>query len=410
MEPARVDGVSMAIRLNAIKFNHDPNSLDADAINLRRNGSEFIAVPEWQAGISLNPEDSPAAYAVEETAGNTITIQASMNWTGSTPATVEIRALDLEIDPLGPSGCIGLLARILSWILGPLIGNVLGVVSARSVTFSASGVSAYETFELDKTRLHASGVGVHMTSWRWQYREAGGPWTDFDVSRHRIYVLLREPTAPWEQQPYASTNLQLVWSDVLDKACNWAASTADPVAAATAVTTSVFELGNSVITYDCPGGGATQYALPNFDCTAFLERMAGGPGNGQYVNCTDCATIVSSFANAIGCDLWQSRMGWGFDLNPLLAIGSNTWQTACGWGGFSYHEVPWTDGCTEVDEVYDACLQVDDDADPTSPPHTPLQPANIVFGTPGSGGYRDKLSPGGNCDPLPASRVRRTVF
>jgi hypothetical protein len=58
---------------------------------------------------------------------------------------------------------------------------------------------------------------------------------------------------------------------------------------------------------------------------------------GIYVNCSDCATFVSTFANVLGCNLWQSRMGFGFDLNKLLGIGSNVWQTCCGWVSFNYH-------------------------------------------------------------------------
>jgi hypothetical protein len=126
---------------------------------------------------------------------------------------------------------------------------------------------------------------------------------------------------------------------------------------------------------------------------------------------------VSTFANVLGCDLWQSRMkpqtGWTFDLNELLAIGSNVWQTACGWGDFTYHEVAWKGGCTANDPVWDACLQVDGDADPTSAPHTPLQPVNLRFGTPGSLEYLDRLvKPASrpNCVPQPATtRTRRSI-
>lgn len=400
----------MSLYLESIKFNHDPTSAGTDALNIRKNASQMIEVPEWRAGISVNPEDSRAAYAKKETTGQTLTIQARFQWAGSGAKTVDIRALDPTVDPPGPSGCIGFLVRLIRAIIRALFGNVLGEVKSRTVTIPGTGLSAYETFELIHTRLDKVGVGIRTTTWRWQYRTKGGPWTDFETSRHRIYVLLETPKDPWQQTPYGASNTQLPWTDVLDRACNWAFLATDREAAAAAITKQVYDLGNSVVTYDCPGGGATHYAYPNFDCTAFLERIGGGSGNGQYVNCTDCATFVSTFANALGCDLWQSRMGWGFDLNPLLAIGSAIWQTACNWGGFSYHEVPWKDGCTASDAVYDACLQVDGDADPTSPPHSALLPTNMIFGAPGSGGYRDKLSPSGNCDPQPASRQRRSMF
>lgn len=400
----------MSVRLNAIKLNHDPGSVQNNAINLRKNASTFVDVPEWQAGISINPEDSPAAYVKKENAGQTLTIQARFQWNSLEAERVEIRALDAAVDRPGPGGCAGVLIRLIRGIIRALFGNVLGEVRARSVQFQGPGISDWETFELQHSRLDQSGVGIRTTTWRWQYRSSGGSWQDFDTSRHRIYVLLETPTDPWQQSPYSASNVQLPWTDVLDRACTWAIMATDRDAAAAQITDRVHDLGNSVITYDCPGGGATHYALPDFDCTAFLERLAGGPGRGQYVNCSDCATIVSTFSNAVGCDLWQSRMGWGFELNPLLAIGSSTWQTACGWGGFSYHEVAWKGACTATEEVFDACLKVDGDADPTSPPHVPLLPTNMLFGTSGSGDYRDRLSPAGTCDPQTSARRRRSVF
>jgi hypothetical protein len=178
------------------------------------------------------------------------------------------------------------------------------------------------------------------------------------------------------------------------------------------VTRSVYGLGPSLITYDCPGGGSSHYSLGNFDCTAFIDRLRGGIGNGVYVNCSDCATIVSTFANALGCDLWQSRMGWGFALNELLGIGSTVWQTACGWPSFNYHEVAWEGACTAQTDVYDACLQVDGDSDPTSPPHVPLQPEDLRFGNPGDLLYRDRLATVAgrpNCQPQPGTRTRRPI-
>ncbi|MFN2169236.1 MAG: hypothetical protein ACK2U9_23625, partial [Anaerolineae bacterium] len=173
-----------------------------------------------------------------------------------------------------------------------------------------------------------------------------------------------------------------------------------------------------LIGYDCPGGGLTHYTslfAPNtFDCTAFLDRLRGGFGRGYYVNCVDCATIVSTFANSLGCDLWQSAM-FGerpFGLNPVLAVGSNVWQTPCGWGSFPYHEVAWKGACTAGDEVFDACLQINGGSSIVSP--VPLLPAGIRFGEIGDGLYRDRLAtPAGrvNCAPQPQfTRRRRPIW
>jgi hypothetical protein len=410
----------MGVVLDAIKFNHDPNSATADALNIRRNATQPVTVPEWRNGVTVNPEDSPAAYAQNATRGRTLTIQAQFHRTDRELTTVSIRAIDADASPPDRGGCLGWLLYLIWLIIRALAGNVLGDVRARTVTFPASGQTGFETFKLTGVRLWKVGVGVRTTNWRWQYRTgSSGVWTDFASTSHRIYVLLDVPTSPWQQAPHQPGNVQLPWTDVLDYACAWASGAMTADDAACKVTAAVFNLGPGTVRYDCPGGGSTHYASPGFDSTAFLERLRGGPGNGAYVNCTDCATIVSTFANAVGADLWQSRMGWGFALNPIHAIGSPLWEPAClssgyGWtGSFSYHEVAWKGACGATDELFDGCLQVDGDADPTTPPHTPLLPVNLRFGNPGDGDYRDRLAtPAGraSCNPQPGTRTRRTLF
>ena len=424
------DGHDPSLQLLAIKFNHDPGSASNDALNIRKNASAWVNVPEWQQGISVNPEDSPAAYAIAPTRGQAITIQASFSAAPHLSA-VEIRAVDNLVYPPGPGGCLGAIIALLRAIIRALFGNVLGEAQARSVPF-ANGLSGFVSFNLIYVTLSQSAVGAHTTEWRWQYRlHHNSQWKDLQVTRHRIYVVLDVPTAPWQQSPYNSGNTQLPWTQVLDHSCSWAlgATTADGAAAQ--ITRGINNLGPAVITYDCPGGGSSNYSWSNynwgtdtfisgdFNCTAFLDRLAGGNGNGWYVNCSDCATFVSSFANVLGCDLWQSRMGIGFfHLNDILGIGSNIWQPPCqgidGWsGGFGYHEVAWEGGCTADDDVFDACLQVDGDSDPTDhTSHTPLLPTDLRFGNPGDMEYRDRLTVPAdrlNCSPRPTTRGRRTV-
>lgn len=367
------------IAIEAIKFNHDSNSAASDALNIRKNASQFISVPEWRRFVSVNPEDSRAAYAVAPTKGKTLTIAVSLSSTDPALTFIEVR--------------------------------VRKHVKARPVSF-INGQTGFVFFELIDPLKHAN-IGVRDVEWHWEFRR--GPhrqWRHFTITRHRIYTVLDVPTGPWNQGPYNAANTQLPWTDVLDYACHWADGATSTDMAAALVTQSVYALGPSVITYDCPGGGSSHYSAGNFACTAFLDRLHGGLGNGIYVNCSDCATIVSTFANLLGCDLWQSRMGWGFALNQMLGIGSNVWQTCCGWSGFSYHEVAWEDACTANDDVFDACLQVDGDSDPTAAPHVALLPQDLRFGNPGNLLYRDRLAtPAGRatCNPQPGTRTRRVV-
>jgi hypothetical protein len=408
----------MPPRLEAVKLNHDPNSATHDALNIRRNNGAVVALPEWQRGVSTKPEDSPAAYSIADTRNQTLTIQARFTCTEHGRKRFEVRAVDPTVDPPLPKGCPrGCLPlwKILAALIRNLFGNVLGDVKAKQVTCD-HGQTAWETFVLDNPRLWSVGVGVHTTTWRWQYRaKPSDPWVDFDTSTHRVFVVLELPKDPWKQLPFDTANTQLPWIDVLDYACRWAAGRSDRDSAAAAVTSAVNGLGPALIEYDCPGGGGTHYGWGAFDCTAFLDRLSGGAGNGRYVNCTDCATFVSTFANILGCDLWQSQMGWDFGLNPIQAIGAGAWYPGCpGWllPGFTYHEVAWKGACLEGDRLFDACLDVDGDADPTAAPHSALLPTNVIFGMPGSGHYRDRLAtPGGRpaCAPQPSTRRRRSV-
>jgi hypothetical protein len=388
----------MPVWIEAVLFNHDQAAATHDALNLRRNASEEVRLPEWQEGICVRPEDSPAAYSIADTRGNKITIEASFRSSNPNPHKLEIRAVDDLDDPDVPAEC----------------RNVLGQVQAKKIAFTG-GQSGFQQLTLHHVKLRDWGVGVRETTWHWQVRDdPDDDWEHFATTRHRIYSILATPTAPWQQAPFNSANNQILWTDVLDHACWWAFGTKSVDKAAARITRHVYDLGPAVLTYDCPGGGSTQYAWPDFNCTAFIDRLRGGIGNGYYLNCTDCATITSTFANAVGCDLWQSRMSGmvSFALNEILSIGSNVWQTACGFGSFNYHEVAWEGACTSDEDVFDACLQVDGDADPTTPPHTPLLPVDLRFGQPGDGVYRDRLAtPAGrpNCNPQPATRQRRAV-
>jgi hypothetical protein len=209
----------------------------------------------------------------------------------------------------------------------------------------------------------------------------------------------------------------LPWTEVLDVACTWAggASTADD--AAQRITRTVHDLGAHLVQYDClavtDGPGAPHYSLLLFQCTAFLQLLRGAPGNGHLVNCSDCATVVSTFANALGCDLWQSTMGFNFVLNPTRSIGFDVWLNGCGFGAFTMHEVAWSGATDAADPVWDACLELNGNFNPSVPPFVPLLAVNMRFGLPGQGLYRDRLAaPAGrfNCNPLPQTRQRRPVI
>jgi hypothetical protein len=257
-------------------------------------------------------------------------------------------------------------------ILRALFGNVLGEVRKREVTFSA-GQTGPLSFELVHTKLAHAVVGPHTTKWRWQYKlKNKDPWVDLQQTEHRIFVILDLPTAPWQQTPYQQNNTQLPWTDVLKYACQWGLGATTQVAAATGVTRGVYQLGPAVVSYDCPGGGSSHYSWGGFDCVPLHQPVSRRlRQHGYYVNCSDCATFVSTFANILGCDLWQSARGNNgfakFRTQPMLGIGQHLGallprRARLGRRYLLLSRSGLDCGLHGDDRVYDGCLQVDGDA------------------------------------------------
>jgi len=104
----------MSVQLEAVAFNHDNSAATGDALTIRRNATQDVTVPEWRRGLSVTPEDSPAAYAKAAVAGNTLTIKVQLSRTGPAPSTIEVRALDADAYPSpGPGGCLGFIVWLL---------------------------------------------------------------------------------------------------------------------------------------------------------------------------------------------------------------------------------------------------------------------------------------------------------
>jgi len=202
------------IAVEAIKFNHNPNSATHDALNVRKNATQFVHVPEWRRFISVNPEDSPAAYAIGPTRGRTITIEVAL----------------LSDDP----GIAFIEARVENH------------VKARAVKF-INGRSGFVTFELVDPPVSRGHVGIWDLHWHWEYRLGPHhPWHRFETTRHRIYVVLEIPEEPWQQTPYNSLNPQLPWVEVLDYACRWAEGATSRDMASALVTQHVYALARII--------------------------------------------------------------------------------------------------------------------------------------------------------------------
>jgi hypothetical protein len=433
-------------RVVSLTFNLDPSVADG-SLALRKNLTTQAPWPEWQRGRPNQSASSPVAYVLSELGEAPPRLNVQVERQADDPARVEFRALATTTAAAAPLPPAELLPPDLIWPGSYWFSSaaeyhaalayrayyrrwqdsrqvnphVLGRVPATEVAFPEGNATTAVTVPLPEARLRGRGVGVFDITWRWQTRAGSGlPWKDIGLTNHRVYTVLGLPTAPWHPLPQAADDTQIAWVDALDVACRWAAGANEIGEAAAGVTQAVNGLGAALIEYGCPIGALTMYASPfgldAFDCTSFLELLNGGDGNGRYVNCTDCATIVSTFANLLGCDLWQSRMGSyqpAFLTNPILAIGSTRLGSPCGWGlGFTYHEVAWEGACTSDDDVYDACVRLVSEQEGSGVPGTAV-PAGIRFGAEGDGQYRDLIAAPTSravCVPRPGERKRRVLL
>lgn len=372
----------MQVFLENIAFNHDPDLSKTGSFFLRRNETQVVPIPEWRNECCLNPECAPAGYVISQLP-DMMTIKASFRCDVPQVASIRVRAL--EITAAGPS--------------------ILGAVEARPVTLQDRHSGLVE-FNLPKAkdRITAAGVSVSDVTWQWQFSTATDPWKDFQTTEHRIYCVAQMPHMPWNPASNNVMDIQVPWTQVLNHACVWAAGLTQQSEIAGAITRSMHQLGQEqMVKY----GGSATYALTDsvgidrFDCTAFLQLLKGHTGNGQRINCDDCATIVSTFSNILGCNLFQSDMGdEGFIfINPILLIGHPTVHRDL---IFFRHAVAWELNCDAAAPMFDACLQVDTDGTPGDRKHNFSLPTDLGFDS-----YRSSLVADGKCDPQPATKKQR---
>lgn len=365
----------MQVSLEAIKFNHDPTFKKTGAFRLRRNETSIVNVPEWRHDST---EHSPAAYVTKDVP-SPVTILASFFCDDASVKAGEVQALSL----------------------GGGDANVLGDIPKHDIRFN-NRRSGLIPLELTNATLREAAIGIHDITWRWQFSEDSRSWRDLQTTNHRIYTVLAPPTKPWvpRPQPADPPTIHNPWTEVLDYACAWATGVKDDRdEAATRVAENVYKLGKTLVKY----ARGPSYAYGRFDCTKFLKLLKTGIGGNQTVNCDDCATIVSTFANILGCDLHQSGMGTSFRTNRILPIGAAAvdWQTTM----FLHHAVAWKGFCQSNDALFDGCFQLDNDGEPESPPEDAFQPANIKFGDFSDKAYKFCLvEKNASCQPLPNSQ------
>ncbi len=374
------------VKIREIHFNHNQNSATFDALNIRQNQTigTLIQAPEWQEG----QPPQPAAYAVNSL-GKKVGIKAKFS-NGPAKGNLKIRAIDAYMPPPEPRGCGEWLVYLVRRILQAIFGNVLGNVKEKEVVFNAQGKSGLEEFELVGHKLKKSGVGIHITTWQWQFKE-GNQWIDFGTTNHKIYLVIDIPEGPWQQQVMNGgvENTQLPWVDALEYACIWGLGATSKEMAAQKITE---KLNNtSLLSYN----PMTFFGSNSYLLSSFLGQLK--TGHPFQLNCRDCANAVTTLANLLGCDLWEGVMQ-SLTTRKILGIGGNPTIEAdwlsWNWG---WHEVPWLHAIGQNEKIYDGCLQVDMDNNYSDTIHIAHLPVRMKFGQNDLNDYRYRLVESGSC-------------
>ncbi len=366
-----VDSSSPKMQITNIKFNHDTGSSSNDALNIRVDytNSYNITNGEWIINSSTN---WPVAYTTNKSISIKVRLSAEPStFTGSA---------DIWAESVNTNGSLG-------DVLKTSVDFVNGVSNPEYITFQVEGITP--------TCIQKTTNDV----WLWKMEnlnETGSQtWVLNTSGVHTVYTILNEPVAPWDNAEDSASN---AWVSVMNIVCSdtpWAGGTETITGAASRVTKAIYNSGR--FEYDETGGGGANYtsfgisSVEFFDLSAWINRLSGGVGLGPEVNCWDCANGVVSMCNILGCDLWNQWMGSSFTCNEIRSITDNTWAPPFPPNnGFSYHRVGWRGAVTNSSKVFDACLKVDDDGDPTGTGNhnSELIPTDIVFWT-GSGLFDD---------------------
>lgn len=311
--------------------------------------------------------------------------------------------------------------------------SALGTVKPTTIYFSDTGYSVFRgkyslvPLTLENIKFPNLGVGVYDINWQWEYRELAPnsnenetvweeDWKRFSTTKHRVFIVLDTPKFPWTPYkcpdyesgaPFASP----LDADALTHACTWAQGSTTVEEAARNIAEKLF--ASDLFVYNpnsayyqaikgVPGPSygrkrvnTTKELIHNFHFQKVLERLNGGLGLGKKVNCLDCALIVSTLANILGCELKVGKLQGTsltdatdpemipanrFEINQIRAIGHKTAaETMVGLKSghqhfFSFHAVAWQMGEDEYGgligsfdfeeiTIFDACLQFEDQSD-----------------------------------------------
>jgi hypothetical protein len=328
---------SPSLMVETIAFHgHDPNALPLEAGGAAVTCAEFV-----RTSRSL-----PAAYVAPAADGH-VTIRATLFSQDLAGQTVEVCGSRLD-------GA----------------GHAIQDVECRPVTFDASGHSGGIDFSVVMLRL---GIDLDHVRWQWRF-EHNGEFKSANITAHQIAIVLATPEKPWTTGTPTSDTTVPLW-EVLQHACTVARGAGTLREAAVRITKAVFGLwGGQYYRWDpFTETFASDIGSPlAFDCIRFLGLIsAQPPAAREKVDCSDVATILSTFASILGCPIQQIALK-ELLCNEVKLVGHDEPVQK----DFPLHEIAVSVPMASDPEVWDGCLLVSGD-EPIGPDDSEILPAGL---------------------------------
>jgi len=293
----KVKGFTFYPTLESITFNHNTGSSANDAINLRQDYGNDLPYGNPPCEWDENGKSLPVCYV----ANRSVTVKAKIGfqnyWGVITEATVKAKQIGKEAS----------------------LGNITPATIPIAPNVSDDYMFSVEGQTPNAVRLARSN------EWEWVITHANGielkkPFPFCTSGVHRVYTILDEPKAPWDNT-YGSQ--QNAWVTALDFAITNGAKGATTAPAALSAITGYLHTGHGV-TYDSAGGGCASYASGVqgrgiMDLTGYISKTSG-----STVNCYDQAAAVCSIGALLGINVkygYMNPFGYLYKVN-LIGVGA----------------------------------------------------------------------------------------
>lgn len=286
------------------------------------------------------------------------------------------------------------LDRLEEKMLGDYPGqDVLGEVLPTEVYFKKTGQASRDgesniPLIISGAKFSELGVGVYDITWDWEYQELEwneeaqqwlpivDEWIHFETSMFRIFVTLEIPTNPWTAHPFRNMfqddySVCPIWSEAMLWACKWAQGAKTMEEAAKGIADGFLNSGifkyhpDSQYSRDTIEQNEVKLNLASnttsFYLSKIIERLEGGNGLGEEVNCVDCSLLVATMTNLLGGNMQvgklqgtadavyttdEDKKANRFEVNTIQAIGSDIEATQKILASddsyyFTYHTIAW---------------------------------------------------------------------